>query len=200
MPRGIKQTFQYTLLSATKSTIRIIRLPKKKRGYVTDSRPGLTSVDLQSSTLATNNNVRMSVELVEVPLDGSPTFCAISYTWNGQIPSVAINCNGQILKVTQNCFDILCEAQDAGVVFIWIDAICIDQENILERNRQVGLMSQIYRSAIEVLIWLGKLEEIKDLVLLIHKSDREDNNKLLAFINGKHSLSNLEFPPHLCVL
>ena len=37
---------------------------------------------------------------------------------------------------------------------IWIDAICIDQNNVLERNHQVRNMVRIYAQAEHVLIWL----------------------------------------------
>lgn len=37
----------------------------------------------------------------------------------------------------------------------WIDALCIDQQDLQERNHQITLMGKIYSSAIEVLIWLG---------------------------------------------
>jgi hypothetical protein len=39
--------------------------------------------------------------------------------------------------------------------WFWIDAICIDQSNIGERNHQVQLMRSIYSGAVEVLTWLG---------------------------------------------
>lgn len=39
--------------------------------------------------------------------------------------------------------------------YFWIDAICIDQSNTLERNHQVQMMSEIYKSAQFVMIWLG---------------------------------------------
>ena len=38
---------------------------------------------------------------------------------------------------------------------LWIDALCINQEDVQERNEQVGLMNRIYGDADEVLIWLG---------------------------------------------
>lgn len=38
---------------------------------------------------------------------------------------------------------------------IWIDGICIDQENIAERGSQVSIMSIIYQNAEEVVAWLG---------------------------------------------
>lgn len=38
----------------------------------------------------------------------------------------------------------------------WADAICINQQDIYERNSQVLLMRHIYEGAEQVLIWLGK--------------------------------------------
>jgi hypothetical protein len=38
---------------------------------------------------------------------------------------------------------------------LWVDAICIDQGNVDEKNHQVQMMSQIYSYAIRVCIWLG---------------------------------------------
>lgn len=38
---------------------------------------------------------------------------------------------------------------------IWIDALCIDQENSEERSQQVGIMANIYSGCIRCLLWLG---------------------------------------------
>ncbi|KAL2277951.1 hypothetical protein FJTKL_15079 [Diaporthe vaccinii] len=47
----------------------------------------------------------------------------------------------------------------------WIDAICIDQDNVRERNHQVGLMKQIYSMASNVYIWLGRESENSRLAM-----------------------------------
>ncbi|KAH6674395.1 heterokaryon incompatibility protein-domain-containing protein, partial [Halenospora varia] len=39
---------------------------------------------------------------------------------------------------------------------IWIDAVCINQNDIQERQDQVSLMRQIYEQAEQVVIWLGE--------------------------------------------
>lgn len=39
--------------------------------------------------------------------------------------------------------------------YFWIDAICVDQSNVLERNAQVAIMADVFRSAQGVIIWLG---------------------------------------------
>ncbi|KAF2098866.1 hypothetical protein NA57DRAFT_56504 [Rhizodiscina lignyota] len=43
--------------------------------------------------------------------------------------------------------------------YFWIDAICIDQSNIAERNQQIKLMGNIYSDAVSVMVWLGEEEE-----------------------------------------
>ncbi|KAI0188522.1 heterokaryon incompatibility protein-domain-containing protein, partial [Xylaria flabelliformis] len=47
----------------------------------------------------------------------------------------------------------------------WIDAVCIDQSNVHERNHQVGLMKQIYAGAAEVYAWLGQKAENSDVAM-----------------------------------
>lgn len=39
--------------------------------------------------------------------------------------------------------------------YFWIDAICIQQANIRERNHQVAMMGDVYTRAAEVIVWLG---------------------------------------------
>ena len=39
--------------------------------------------------------------------------------------------------------------------FLWIDAICIDQDNITERNAQIVQMTQVYEEASQVAVWIG---------------------------------------------
>lgn len=39
---------------------------------------------------------------------------------------------------------------------LWVDAICIDQNQILERNAQVKQMGRVYSQAESVLVWLGR--------------------------------------------
>ena len=38
---------------------------------------------------------------------------------------------------------------------LWIDAICINQEDFLERNQQIRLMCSIYSRCKRLLVWLG---------------------------------------------
>jgi hypothetical protein len=38
---------------------------------------------------------------------------------------------------------------------LWIDAICVDQQNLEERSQQVGMMADIYRWAEQIIVWIG---------------------------------------------
>lgn len=70
------------------------------------------------------------------------------------------------LHVTENLASALrhLRQQDAART-LWIDAICIDQQNVAERSEQVGKMGHIYRSATRVLVWLGPASPDSDLAM-----------------------------------
>jgi hypothetical protein len=60
---------------------------------------------------------------------------------------------------------------------LWIDAICIDQDNYEERNQQVQMMARIYTRAKEVCIWLGEdSDESKTAIDFIHDEIMELKN------------------------
>ncbi|OAG01796.1 uncharacterized protein CC84DRAFT_221947 [Paraphaeosphaeria sporulosa] len=49
--------------------------------------------------------------------------------------------------------------QDTSPRILWIDAICIDQTNVSERNHEVKKMDTIYKLAQRVVVWLGPASE-----------------------------------------
>lgn len=74
-----------------------------------------------------------------------------------------IICNGACLLVTENLYDFLCEKRRSqDLANFWIDAVCINQRDIHERNCQILLMPQIYRSALKVCAWLGACPQLLD--------------------------------------
>ncbi|KAH7086804.1 heterokaryon incompatibility protein-domain-containing protein [Paraphoma chrysanthemicola] len=54
---------------------------------------------------------------------------------------------------------------------LWIDAICINQENAVERNQQVQMMSRIYTRADNVCIWLGEQDDHSELAFKFIKEE-----------------------------
>ncbi|KAJ9658576.1 hypothetical protein H2198_003594 [Neophaeococcomyces mojaviensis] len=95
---------------------------------------------------------------------------ALSYLWGPETPNYTIQLDGKPFTVRENLWRFLHQAQ---VRFcnepIFIDAICIDQKNIHERNKQVQLMGKIYTHADLVLSWLGEGDEDVDAALPLIK-------------------------------
>lgn len=94
-------------------------------------------------------------------------YIALSYTWGNEAPCREIQVDGEKLSIRENLWWFL-GLQSISISeanFFWIDAICINQSNIKERNHQVGLMSQIYTNASAVYIWLGRESNDSDLAM-----------------------------------
>lgn len=85
---------------------------------------------------------------------------ALSYAWGDQSASTkrTISLNGKSFSVGYNLYRFLVFAAKTLKDVrqnLWIDAICINQEDISERNHQVRQMGDIYRGAQTVFVWLG---------------------------------------------
>ncbi|EME82456.1 uncharacterized protein MYCFIDRAFT_124702, partial [Pseudocercospora fijiensis CIRAD86] len=90
-----------------------------------------------------------------------PPYEALSYTWQppfeGQtLPDDVIWFFGYPLPITGNLSNGLrrVRREDKERV-LWVDAICIDQDDSRERNHQAHMMAEIYSKAVRVLAWLG---------------------------------------------
>jgi hypothetical protein len=74
-----------------------------------------------------------------------------------------IICNGKELPVTSNLYDFLVRYSQGPEQTLhqrlWIDAICINQTDLLERSHQVNIMAEIYKAASHIVLWLGEEEE-----------------------------------------
>jgi hypothetical protein len=97
----------------------------------------------------------------------SQPYEALSYVWGSREHDVTISVNGMALDISLNLADALrClrPPQGAGRI-LWIDAICINQASNAEKGSQVALMGHIYRSASDVVIFLGEEADDSDLVM-----------------------------------
>ncbi|KAK4179490.1 heterokaryon incompatibility protein-domain-containing protein, partial [Triangularia setosa] len=82
---------------------------------------------------------------------------ALSYTWGGiDRQGFIVVDRASILQVTDNLYTALVNLRYQHTDrLLWIDAICIDQNNDRERGHQVGQMRKIYQNSEEVVVWLG---------------------------------------------
>lgn len=83
-------------------------------------------------------------------------YSTLSYVWGTVENAKTVLVNGRTLKVHKNLWLFLNTArQHFADRNLWIDAMCINQHDLQEKNHQVQLMSKIYSSSQEVLVWLG---------------------------------------------
>jgi hypothetical protein len=87
------------------------------------------------------------------------SFEALSYTWGSTADPLDITIlspENTTLPVTQNLSKALHDLRyEDHSRLVWIDAICINQQDLSERSSQVFRMADIFSSAYRVLIWLG---------------------------------------------
>ncbi|KIW07209.1 uncharacterized protein PV09_02074 [Verruconis gallopava] len=82
---------------------------------------------------------------------------ALSYVWGKPECTERILVNGKMLSITSNLASALRRLRyPRSPRRLWIDAICINQENVEEKNLQVGRMWAIYALASQVIIDLGE--------------------------------------------
>lgn len=98
-----------------------------------------------------------------VSLNNTPKYTALSYAWGDARITVPIAINGVSVHVTTNLESALRHNQKStsDQVF-WVDAVCIHQADIVERNAQVSMMGAIYSQATSVLVWLGESDLASD--------------------------------------
>lgn len=87
---------------------------------------------------------------------GDIPYEAVTYTWGSTDKPCTIMVEGFELKVTKSAFTALQQLRlpDEDRL-LWIDAICIDQNDPKEKSHQVGQMRTVYEKSEMVLVWLG---------------------------------------------
>ena len=112
---------------------------------------------------AEDTNALICCRLQHVTFAQKPKYEALSYTWGNEIVRHKISIDGKDFEVGQNLFDALRHLRDPlKDRTLWVDAICINQSNVPEKNHQIGIMPFIYMRAKTVLVWLGVPEDGTD--------------------------------------
>lgn len=111
---------------------------------------------------------RVAYELSVFPLAITPEYTALSHRWGEPARTIEIIADGKVLRITNSLNDFLGEvvsrrrsaSQKTGWSFrwFWIDAVCINQDDAVERGEQVAKMKEIYEKAEHMVIWLGEAD------------------------------------------
>jgi Heterokaryon incompatibility protein (HET) len=100
--------------------------------------------------------------------DTSHSYEALSYPWGDPTLESEFLLNGSLHRITHNlerALRSLRHRSDGPARTLWVDAICIDQSQVFERNHQLAQMGEIYAAAHRVIIWLGEASEDSDTAI-----------------------------------
>ena len=85
------------------------------------------------------------------------SYSALSYVWGSSTERVEISCNDCSTFITMNLYHALVRIWSmTPQKRLWADALCINQEDDVEKGFQVGMMGDIYRQSGAVIIWFGE--------------------------------------------
>ncbi|KAI1861110.1 hypothetical protein JX265_009729 [Neoarthrinium moseri] len=123
-------------------------------------------------------------------LDCSLSYDAISYHWGDPQNRHSIIANGLNLSVTDSLLTALRYLRDTATdKILWVDGICINQQNISERNHQVMNMGKIFSNASCVRIWLGEAEDgVQDAIKIVSNLEmclNKDQEIVKAILTNK---------------
>jgi hypothetical protein len=108
--------------------------------------------------------LKCSIDIVS--LNDCPLYTALSYTWGPDSDLRIVRINNQDVTVRPNLEAALRHIQeDKRPVTLWIDAVCINQNDEVEKSQQVQMMRTIYEKALSVSVWLGPAEDDSDAVM-----------------------------------
>jgi hypothetical protein len=99
---------------------------------------------------------RIQCRLEDAQLGTSVAYEAVSYVWGNSKRERSIIVDDGILPITKSAYDIIHRRRSIWRdQLIWIDHVCINQDDIVEKASQVELMEDIYKEATRVIAFLG---------------------------------------------
>lgn len=150
-------------------------MQSQHEGFKYDPLPDSRSFRLIKEITSNATGSHLSCVLESFSVDACPSYGCLSYTWGPALTSdsetdgstdtaryeliVRAQEAAGILSIRENLSDFLCQLSSSSfgpTQYMWIDAICIDQDNMRERSTQVSMMDSIYSGAEKVIVWLGK--------------------------------------------
>jgi hypothetical protein len=153
----------------------------------------------QYQSLAGSNQIRlitilpqelesaMELKLEHVDMNSHPRYECLSYAWGQDDCDRPITINDSSFLVSSTLHVALEHLRYTSQERkIWIDAICINQTDIAERNSQVAIMRKIYRNATRVVIWIGPATESSEQAMAFLKmmATTKKNDDRGTRING----------------
>ena len=144
-----------------------------------------------SSTLT---NAPLAASLFTFPFEEAPAFEAMSYTWGAPDNPGSIRIGSRSYAVRRSLYEFLFKIRRKDQVrLLWVDGLCIDQDDLDEKTSQVKDMGLIFARADTVLAWVGEhAEESEKLFRPWPKLSRHVIPFLLRLVGWPHQLTYAE--------
>ncbi|KAK3934363.1 heterokaryon incompatibility protein-domain-containing protein [Diplogelasinospora grovesii] len=146
----------------------------------------LLSFESSGQYAPASSQIKTSCRLHHASLHQCPPFAALSYVWGDPNDTASVMLDGRLVSVGANLTDALAYVKlhwrrafpyrEANSFRLWVDALCINQDDPAERSQQVQFMTDIYLEAELVIAWLGcKNAQIPPLWLGVILSTSNDD-------------------------
>ena len=112
-----------------------------------------------------------------------PSYEALSYVWGDASVTQPILLHGKPFEVTRALWIAVQYLRlENWPRIIWVDAICINQEDIAEREQHVCRMAEVYKNALRGLLWMDiPSRAIQHILPLLRRDYPEDENSAVDF-------------------
>jgi hypothetical protein len=113
---------------------------------------------------AESSTTKVECKILHTTLTSGIEYIALSYAWGDPNLRRPIFIDSHQVEVTNNLEDALRQFRRRdSPISLWVDAICINQEDLDERSHQVQIMKDIYSTAVGVFAWIGRADSASSL-------------------------------------
>jgi len=165
--------------------------------------PGLDAIRLLRLLPHDNEDAPLQCQLFNCTIQDSGRrthpYAALSYVWGETDNPKSISINDHNLTVTVNLYGALSRLRHTSIErVLWVDAICINQNDTFEKEQQIRIMAKIYALASQVVVWLGDAADNSDQALeeirLVGSHENSSNSSSLNITQQDAILELLRRP------
>lgn len=120
---------------------------------------GIRLISLRQFKIGQEFGHTPNCNIIHTTLETCPRYEALSYTWGNASDLIPCPINGNShIMISRNLFCALqhLAAENNEDRYLWIDQLCINQRDLIEKGHQVERMTQIYQKSAVTIIWLGE--------------------------------------------
>ena len=151
--------------------------PSSESNKTTSHYPSLPQDSIRLFRIQSADGDTAICRLETYPRRIAPRYDAVSYCWGDDTTPATIQVNEHDLQIRKSLLAFLTASLDRNPPLrpLWIDAICLNQDDDVEKADHIPLMGQIYKNASRTIVWLGEADE--------------DTHRTLVFMKGVISVT-----------